>query len=65
VKTLGLGDPLRWLRLGLQDFTRAPGIGLFYGACFMGMGWALVAVFRQAPAYTLALSAGFLLAGPF
>jgi uncharacterized membrane protein len=65
VKTLGLGEPLRWLRLGLRDFTRAPSIGLFYGACFMGMGWALIAVFRQAPAYTLALSAGFLLAGPF
>jgi uncharacterized membrane protein len=65
VKTLGLGEPLRWLRLGLRDFTCAPAIGLFYGACFMGMGWALIAVFQQAPAYTLALSAGFLLAGPF
>jgi uncharacterized membrane protein len=65
VKRLAWAEPLRWLRLGLRDFTGAPGIGLFYGACFMGMGWALIAVFRQAPAYTLALSAGFLLAGPF
>lgn len=62
---LRLADPLRWLALGWRDFIRCPGIGLFYGACFMGMGWLLMAVFRQAPAYVLALSAGFLLTGPF
>ena len=58
-------DPWRWLRLGWRDFRRAPFIGLFYGACFMLMGWALLKVFEHAPAYTLALSAGFLLMGPF
>jgi uncharacterized membrane protein len=62
---LRLGDPLRWLLLGWRDFRRAPGIGLFYGACFAAMGWLLLAVFERAPAYTLALSAGFLLMGPF
>jgi uncharacterized membrane protein len=31
----------------------------------MVMGWALMKVFEHAPAYTLALSAGFLLMGPF
>jgi uncharacterized membrane protein len=58
-------DPLRWLALGLRDFRRAPGIGLFYGAVFMVMGWTLAKVYENAPAYTLALSAGFLLMGPF
>ncbi len=58
-------DPLRWLRAGWADFLRCPGIGLFYGACFFAMGHALLAVFRAAPAYVLALSAGFLLMGPF
>jgi uncharacterized membrane protein len=62
---LGLRDPLRWLALGLRDFRRAPVIGLFYGAVFMVMGWALLKVYEHAPAYTLALSAGFLLMGPF
>ena len=63
--------PLAWrtlvhcLRLGLRDFARAPWIGLFYGACFVAMGWALLAVFQHAPVYVLALSAGFLLMGPF
>ena len=59
------GDPLRWLRAGWGDFLRCPGIGLFYGACFCAMGHALLGVFRAAPAYVLALSAGFLLMGPF
>jgi uncharacterized membrane protein len=58
-------DPFRWLALGWRDFVRAPGIGLFYGAVFMVMGWALLKVYEHAPAYTLALSAGFLLMGPF
>lgn len=56
---------MRWIKLGWKDFIRAPGIGLFYGGCFMAMGWALLKVFEHAPAYTLALSAGFLLMGPF
>lgn len=58
-------DPFRWLALGWRDFIRAPAIGLFYGACFVAMGWALLEVYRAAPAYVMALSAGFLLMGPF
>ncbi len=62
---LGWQAPFEWLSLGWRDFSRAPLIGLFYGACFVLMGWALVLCFNRAPEYTLALSAGFLLAGPF
>ncbi len=58
-------DPLRWLALGWRDFRRAPGIGLFYGVCFAVMGWLLLWMYRNAPAWVLALSAGFLLMGPF
>jgi uncharacterized membrane protein len=65
LRPLGFGDPLRWLALGWRDFVHAPLIGLFYGACFMVMGWALLEVYERAPAYMLALSAGFLLMGPF
>ncbi len=65
LRTLRWSDPLRWLGLGWRDFIRAPGIGLFYGGCFVIMGWALLKVYEHAPAYTLALSAGFLLMGPF
>ena len=62
---LRLTDPLQWLRLGWRDYRRCPGIGLFYGVCFFIMGHALLAVFHSAPEYVLALSAGFLLMGPF
>ena len=65
LRPLGFGDPLRWLAAGWRDFIRCPLIGLFYGACFMVMGWALLEVYRAAPAYVMALSAGFLLMGPF
>jgi len=65
LNTLRWGHPLRWLRLGTRDFVRCPGIGLFYGGCFTAMGWALVKVYERAAAYVLALSAGFLLVGPF
>jgi uncharacterized membrane protein len=65
LRPLGWGAPWRWLAAGARDFRRAPAIGLFYGGCFMVMGWALLKVFEHAPAYTLALSAGFLLMGPF
>ena len=62
---LKLSDPFRWLALGWHDFRRAPGIGVFYGGCFAAMGWLLLKVFEYSPAWTLALSAGFLLVGPF
>jgi uncharacterized membrane protein len=65
LKALRLRDPLRWLALGWHDFVHHPFIGLYYGVAFLTMGWMLLLVFEHAPAYTLALSAGFLLAGPF
>lgn len=64
LKPLSLADPFRWLRLGWRDFCAAPAPGLFYGLAFTAMGWALLKVFEAAPAYLLALAAGFLLVGP-
>lgn len=64
LRHLSWSAPWRWLRLGWRDFRHAPGIGLFFGAAFMGMGWLLLKVFEAAPAYVLALAAGFLLVGP-
>lgn len=56
---------ITWLVLGWRDFRQAPAISLFYGACFVAMGWILLTVYEAAPAQVLALSAAFLLAGPF
>jgi uncharacterized membrane protein len=65
LRPLAATDPLRWLALGWRDFRRCPGLGLFYGACFVAMGWAIVKVYETAPAYVMGLCAGFLLTGPF
>lgn len=62
---LDAGAPLRWVHRGWQDYLCCPKSGLFYGTAFFLMGHALWAVFKAAPAYVLALSAGFLLMGPF
>lgn len=37
-RELHISVPLRWPAAGWRDFTHAPGIGLFYGVCFMLMG---------------------------
>ena len=58
-------DPVHWLQAGWSDFLAQPGIGLFYGACFVLMGWALVAMATYQPAYVLALAGGFMLMSPF
>ncbi len=65
VRRVPLGAPFQWLALGWQDFRRAPLIGLFFGAVFAAMGWALVWSFQHVPAAVVGLSAGFLLVGPF
>lgn len=65
LRPLEFASPWRWMALGWHDFARAPGLGVFFGACFVFMGWSLLYVFRHAPAYVLGLSGGFLLVGPF
>lgn len=62
---LSMADPFTWVKKGWHDFACHPKPGLFYGFAFFAMGHALWAVFKSAPAYVLALSAGFLLMGPF
>ena len=65
LRPLAARDPFRWLAGGWRDFRRCPRLGLFYGMCFVAMGWAIVKVYATAPAYVMALCAGFLLVGPF
>lgn len=62
---LDVQAPFRWVQKGWNDYLCCPKSGLFYGLAFFLMGHALWSVFKSAPAYVLALSAGFLLMGPF
>jgi len=57
--------PLRWVARGTADLRAAPVASLFYGAAFALMGWMVYFVFQHAYEYTSALTAGFLLLGPF
>ncbi len=65
VRHIGMSAPLRWIAAGWHDLWAAPSASLFYGAAFAVMGWAIYFVFRHAHEYTSALTAGFLLVGPF
>lgn len=65
IASLSWRDPLSWLRMGWRDVRRSPGAAFFYGGCFWLMGQLLFWVFHHSPADVLALSAGFLLMGPF
>jgi uncharacterized membrane protein len=65
LQTLHWRDPWRWLRKGWSDILAAPGIALFYGACFWGMALVLGWVFRSRPEYVMSMASGCLLLGPF
>jgi uncharacterized membrane protein len=64
VRSVASNAPLRWLRSGWNDMTRAPAASLFYGVVLALMGLALTTVLDRA-AYALAVITGFLLVGPF
>lgn len=65
IRRVSMGASLRWIAVGWRDFGRAPLASAFYGAAFALMGWLIYVVFRHAYEYTSALTAGFLLVGPF
>ncbi len=54
-----------WVARGWRDLMQAPVASLFYGVCFAAMGWLIGFVFRHLYELTSALTAGFLLVGPF
>ncbi len=54
-----------WLRLGWSDYRACWPLSSWFGLCFVAMGWLQLLIFREAPAYSMALISGFLLLGPF
>ena len=65
LNTLPMTAPFGWWLAGWRDLFKSPGIALFFGLCFFTMGHILLRAFESATEYVLALSAGFLLMGPF
>lgn len=64
-REVGAGAPLRWLARGFADLRACPIPSLFYGFCFAAMGLLVTFVFEHAYEYTMAVTSGFLLLGPF
>lgn len=66
-KELDVGDPIKWLSLGLRDFLRTPGISLFYGIMFALLPWAIVLLVEMTGWHLVILPAivCFMLIGPF
>ena len=59
------GAPLDWLRRGWDDLRATRFVGLFYGAVFVAMGYAVVTVYATRWQLTSGLIGGFFLMGPF
>jgi uncharacterized membrane protein len=62
---VALRAPIDWLRAGWADLRAHPAASLFYGLCFAVIGWIFVLAFRHAVQLVTAVTAGFILAGPF
>lgn len=65
VREVSMNAPLRWIARGFDDLKSCPIPSLFYGFCFAGMGLLVTFVFEHAYQYTMAVTSGFLLLGPF
>ncbi len=57
--------PFGWLSRGWRDLVATRFIGAFYGAAFVAMGYAIVAVYTTRWQLTMGLVGGFFLMGPF
>ena len=65
-RRLALTDPIKWLRLGWQDFKRAPGSSLWYGGFLVLLSYAVAFVTWKLGGYILLLSlmSGFVFIAP-
>ncbi|NJM13252.1 MAG: DUF2189 domain-containing protein [Synechococcaceae cyanobacterium SM1_2_3] len=65
VRIVAIDRPWEWLGAGWKDLWQAPASSIPYGVLFVVMGYLLVYLVEGRFQYALALTTGFLLAGPF
>lgn len=67
VNKVGVNDLLEVLGMGLRDFRRAPGYGLFFAGIYVVGGWTLILLLVRfnLPHLVYPLAAGFALIAPF
>jgi len=63
--SLSVREPFIWIRQGIADFKRIPGLSLLYGVLFSGLCVGIFYLTKNAPWYTLAYITGLAFAGPF
>jgi len=65
-RKLDVSAPIRWVQLGVQDFRRAPGLSVMYGAIMMAASWLITWWAWNVGSFTLVimLFAGFVFIGP-
>jgi uncharacterized membrane protein len=65
-RKLAAGAPLGWLKLGWQDFRRAPGQSLAYGLVIAALSWVVTAIGMKMGSYwaVLVLLSGFVFVAP-
>lgn len=65
-RRLSLSDPFRWLKLGWQDFIRAPGTSLWYGGFLVLLSYVLAYFTWRLGGYVLIFSvmSGFVFIAP-
>ena len=66
-KELDIGDPLKWLSLGLRDLFRAPLLTVFFGVIFAAIPWFITYLVAMTGWHLVILPAivCFMLIGPF
>ncbi len=66
-KELEVGDPFKWLALGLRDFLRAPVLSMFFGVLFALVPWVITLLVAMTGWHLVILPAMvcFMLIGPF
>jgi len=57
--------PFAWIRRGIDDFRRAPGLSLLYGFLFAGLCAGVYLLIRNVPWFTTGYLTGLVVAGPF
>ena len=66
-KELDIGDPIKWLSLGLRDLFRAPLLTVFFGVIFAAIPWFITYLVAMTGWHLVILPAivCFMLIGPF
>jgi uncharacterized membrane protein len=65
IRSVSMMRPFHWLNMAWVDMKSCPAASLFYGFCFIAGGGLMTLSLRSAPEYIAAVTAGFLIVGPF